>query len=284
MDDDILKYFLDNKVHIATSLDGPKELHDRNRPYRNGKGTYDDVVNWISIINKQYSGLTALPTITKFSLPYAREIVDEYVKNKFSRTKMRELNVAGMTINAWKEIGYTGEEFMKFWKECLEYVIALNKKDVKFLDETAKDILRRIMCRKSALNACLNSPCGVGTIQCAYNHKGDVYTCDEARSDDTFKIGNVKKNNYKEIFTSKPVENFIRLSSCTSFSCDSCVWHSYCSPCLVSIYGKQNTMVPKFPNLFCEIRGEQTKEIFRKLIFSNDKNILVKWLTSPRGG
>jgi His-Xaa-Ser system radical SAM maturase HxsB len=278
MDDDMLKYFLDSKVQISTSLDGPKELHDKNRPYRSGKGSYEDVVNWIGTIKKQCPELGALPTITKFSLPYAKEIVDEYIKNKFSRIKMREMNVAGMAINAWKEIGYTSEEFMKFWKEYLEYVIAVNRRGIIIRDEGSRDLLRRILCRKSALNACLNSPCGVGTIQCAYNHKGDVYTCDEARSDETFKLGNVREKNYKEIFTSKTVENFIRLSSCSSFLCDSCVWHSYCSPCLVSAYGKQNSMVPRFPNFGCEIRGEQTKEIFKKLILSNDRGTLMQWL------
>lgn len=278
IDDDILNYIMNNKVRITTSLDGPKELHDKNRSYRNGKGSYEDVINWIDIIKKKEPRLNALPTVTKYSLAYAKEIVDEYVKHKFTHTRMRELNIAGMTIGTWDEIGYSPEEFLNFWKSYLEYVILINKKGIEFWDETTFFILSRILCKKSQFNACFNSPCGVGTIQCAYDDKGDVYTCDEARSDDTFKLGNVKDNNYSEIFASENIGNFIRLSSCTSFSCDSCVWHPYCSPCLVSAYGKEKSLVPKFPNFICNIRGEQTKALFKKIIFSKDRNMLVKWL------
>ncbi len=278
MDNDILNYLLSNRVKISTSLDGPKELHDKNRPYRNGKGSYEDVVRWIDEIKKKNPALGALPTTTRYSLTYAKEIVDEYIKHKLNHTRMRELNVAGMAIKAWDEIGYTPEEFLNFWKNYLEYVIAVNKKGIKFWDETTSFILARILCKKSQFNACMNSPCGVGTIQCAYNHAGDIYTCDEARSDDTFKLGNVKEHSYKDIFTSEHIANFIRLSSCTSFDCNDCVWHPYCSPCLVSAYGEGKSLVPRFPNFLCKIRGGQTQEIFSKLMFSKDKGMLTQWL------
>lgn len=281
MDNDILNYLLSNKVRISTSLDGPKELHDKNRPYRNGRGSYEDVIRWIDEIKKMDPRLTALPTNTRYSLSYAKEIVDEYVKHKFTHTRMRELNIAGMTINTWNEIGYTPEEFLNFWKEYLEYAISINKKGISFWDETTHFILTRILCKKSQFNACLNSPCGVGTIQCAYNHAGDVYTCDEARSNDTFKIGNVKENNYKEIFTSENISSFISLSSCSSFSCNDCVWHAFCSPCLVSAYGEMKSLVPRFPNFICKIRGGQTEEIFKKMILSKDRDIMVRWLARP---
>ena len=275
MDNDILNYFLKNRVRISTSLDGPKEIHNKNRPFRSGKGSYDDVVYWIDVVKEKYPNLSALPTITKFSLNHVKEISDEYIKYNFSHTRMRELNIAGMTIKSLDEIGYKPEDFLKFWKEYLKYVIALNKKGIKFWDETTSFIITRILCKKSRLNACLNSPCGVGTIQSAYNHKGDVYTCDEARSDETFKIGNVKENNYKEVFTSESIANFIRLSSCTSFLCDDCVWHAYCSPCLISAYGENRSLVPKFPNFTCKIRGGQIEEIFKNIIFSKDRDILL---------
>jgi len=280
MDEEILNYILKNRIRICTSLDGPKELHDKNRPCKNYNSSYEEVTHWIDIIKKKDPTLTALPTITRYSLNYAKEIVDEYMKHKFTHLKMRELNIAGMSIKSWNTIGYTPEEYIKFWKEYFEYLLTINRSlGIKLLDQIARSILTRIMCRKSTFDACLNSPCGVGTVQCAYNEKGDVYTCDEARSNETFKLGNVKENNYKDVFTSENVSSFISLSSCLSFLCDSCTWNSYCSPCLVSGYGETKTLIPKFPNFVCKIRGEQTKEIFKKLIFSKDKYILEKWMS-----
>gem|GEM_PF-3113352 len=33
MDDEKISYLMENKVIISTSLDGPAEIHDWNRPY-----------------------------------------------------------------------------------------------------------------------------------------------------------------------------------------------------------------------------------------------------------
>lgn len=279
MDNDILDYLVKNKVKISTSLDGPKELHDSNRPLRNGKGSYEQVIRWIEEIRKRNQFLGAIPTITKHSLNYPKEIVDEYMKNGFSQIRMRELNIAGSAIQSWNDIGYTPEEFLRFWKEYFEYVISINKRGVRFSDETSSFILKRILCKKSELNACLNSPCGIGTIQCAYTHNGDIYTCDEARSDETFKLGNVKDNSYQKVFSSSHVSAFVGLSSCLAFSCENCVWNPFCSPCLVSAFGEKRSLVPTFPTFTCKIRGKQTEELFKKLIVSEEKNILMKWLS-----
>lgn len=286
MDNDILDYLMKNGVRISTSLDGPKELHDKNRLYKGDRGSYDNVVQWVEEIKNMGGRLNAIPTITKYSLPYAKEIVDEYLRHGLFHARMRELNIAGMAVKEWDKIGYTPKEFLIFWKKYLEYVININKKGVRFRDDTTFFILSRILFKKAQLNSCFNSPCGVGTIQCAYDYNGDIYTCDEARSVETFWIGNANIERYKDVFTfnrtsnyiSNYVADFIRLSSCTQFLCDTCVWHPFCSPCLVCAYGQEKSLVPKFPNFICSIRGGQTEHIFQKLIFSEDKNILMNWM------
>ncbi len=50
----------------------------------------------------------------------------------------------------------------------------------------------------------MRCPCGASIGQIAYNHNGDLYTCDEGRmigwtGDDIFKTGNVFKDSYSSI-------------------------------------------------------------------------------------
>ena len=45
--DEMLDFFEEHHCTLSTSLDGAKLIHDRNRPYRNGRGTFDDVVKGI---------------------------------------------------------------------------------------------------------------------------------------------------------------------------------------------------------------------------------------------
>jgi len=282
MDESIFDYIRKNNISICTSLDGPKKLHNKNRPYTNGS-SYDKVAYWIDFIKREKNYpffSSAMPTITRYSLKYAKEIVNEYIKFSLNNIMLRHLNIAGMTIKMWKKIGYTPEEYIKFWNESLEYIFKINSWNL-FYSEEVYSILRRIVTLKPPLNACLGSPCGACMIQTAYNQWGDVYTCDEARSNDIFKLGNVKKDNYKRIFTSGDALNFIALTSGKSSLCDACEWNPYCSPCLVSSYGNQNNLISKMPMDFvCKIRKAQTEYVFRKLLFSKDREIMLRWLSN----
>jgi sulfatase maturation enzyme AslB (radical SAM superfamily) len=69
MDHDILKYLIKNEVSLCTSLDGPKELHDKNRKLIGDKSSYDKVTHWIDVIKNEYNyHISALPTTTKYKL------------------------------------------------------------------------------------------------------------------------------------------------------------------------------------------------------------------------
>ena len=282
MDNDIAKYLIDNKIRICTSLDGPKDLHNKNRPYSNGKGSYDDVVVWIDFFKKErkyHLFSTALPTITRFSLSYPEEIVDEFLSHGITHTRARPLNITGLAIQSWEKIGYTSEEFFEFWKKYAECILSKNRQGIFFWDEDIVFYLKRIISKEPMNHACLNKPCGIGTIQCAYNYKGEIYTCDEARADETFKLGNVKENSYREIFTSPAIASLIGLSCGVSLLCDTCPWNAYCSPCLITTYGSQKNLIPKLSSDFLsKIRGSQVKYVFEKLLFSKDKEILFGWL------
>ncbi len=47
-----IDFFNENGVAVGLSLDGPQELHDRNRPKVSGKGSYQDVVKAIELLHK----------------------------------------------------------------------------------------------------------------------------------------------------------------------------------------------------------------------------------------
>ncbi len=48
-------YMAENDIHILISLDGPKEIHDKNRRFAfNGKGTFKVIMENIAELNKKY--------------------------------------------------------------------------------------------------------------------------------------------------------------------------------------------------------------------------------------
>ncbi len=50
----IVDYLVASGIFLRVSLDGPKQLHDRYRRYKNGRGTYDRLVKNLSYIKTKY--------------------------------------------------------------------------------------------------------------------------------------------------------------------------------------------------------------------------------------
>ena len=280
MDDDIAKYLTSIPAFgICTSLDGPKEVHDKNRLYRNGSGSYEDVIYWIKRLQEDYNYkyLNALMVTTRFSLPYWKEIIDEFVKWKFPYIWLQPLNNLGFAQDVWNKINYKPEEFVNFWKNGLEYII---QNDIKISEVMTYYILKKYFNKKDPMFLDLMSPCGAAIGQLAYDQKGDIYTCDEARMYEEFKLGNVKHNKYKEVLTSPQACALIAASTNDSYLCDNCVWKPYCGICMVCNYATQGNIIGKtsFVDDRCKILQEQFKHVFEKLLFDvKYKETFMKW-------
>ncbi len=273
MDDEKFDFIKKNQMEVNTSLDGPKFLHNKNRPSE----SYDKVVRWIKELKDYRFFSGAIATVTRESLKYPKEIVDEYLSLGLKSIKLRHLNVTGMAAEKWEKIGYTWKEYVDFWKKYMEYLFEVNKeKTIKDVDTSL--IAKRILFLKPPLNTCIGAPCGAGITQAAYDQNGNIFICDESRGNDTFKIGDVTQS-YKDVFTSNDVLQFIGNSSMAATLADASPWHPYVSPCLVSTYGQTGTLIPKLPTDFVwKIRTEQAKYIFEKIIYDKEKrDILFKW-------
>ena len=47
---EIAGFLKENGVSVCLSIDGPREIHDRNRPYASGRGSYGDVARGIGLL------------------------------------------------------------------------------------------------------------------------------------------------------------------------------------------------------------------------------------------
>ena len=84
--DDILAFCKRNDVLLSTSLDGPADLHNRNRP-RPGGNSYELAVKGIKAAQRVLGAdrVGALMTTTEASLDRVEEIIDEYISAGFGR-------------------------------------------------------------------------------------------------------------------------------------------------------------------------------------------------------
>lgn len=284
MTEDKLDYFMSNRIGICTSLDGPKDVHNTNRVFYDGSGSYDDVVKWIDFTRKKYGDkaplLNALITTTKQSLGKWKEIVDEYVRFGFRYIDLRPINKLGMASDNWKDIGYSPEEFFDFWSKSLEYIVNLNLNGTDLIERQTMIILEKILTINDPMFTDMQSPCGGIITQLAYDHNGDIYTCDEARTNDLFKLGNVRDKSYEDVLTSPKSCAFISASVNDVYICDNCAWKPYCGICIVCSYKNQGNIITKLPiDDKCKTRKMLFRHIFEKFLFDERyKRVFSLWL------
>jgi uncharacterized protein len=91
--DEVLAFCHDNEVLLSTSLDGPADLHNRNRP-RPGGNSHELAVAGIgraqAVLGR--SRVSALMTTTEASLDRVEEIVDEYLRLHLNGIFLRSLS------------------------------------------------------------------------------------------------------------------------------------------------------------------------------------------------
>jgi len=289
LSDEKLDFLIENDVGICCSLDGPKEVHDKNRPYIDGEhGTYDDVIKKIARIKEKINLagkpylLMALPTITKHSLQYPKKIVDEFVKWGFPTVHLRFLNYLGIAKKNWDSVGYTAEEFAKFWTEAVDYMIELNKQGVNIRPRMAMIMLKKIIQKKDPMYTELMSPCGAGRTQILISESGAVFTCDEGRmiGSDIFKMGDVRKQSYQEIMNS-PLLLAMAEASLMDLYTPTSSFLAWNGTCPVENLSSQNNVVSKiYSNSRHKIHIAQFTYLFEKLADGGPINdIFLKWST-----
>ena len=275
MDEEKMAFLIDNKVDICTSLDGPKEVHDFNRKFIDGSN-YEDVIKWIKRIKKEYKkrnikdrGVNALVTLTRKSLAYPKEIVDEYVKLGITNIHMRFLNNLGVAQKSWPKISYSVEEYIKFWCSAVRYIDELQKKRVNIRERIVDLMLNKILQEEDPNYLDIRSPCGAAIGQLAYNYDGNVYTCDEARmiQEDMFFLGNVKKDIYKDVVTCDKALATVGASINDQYMCNDCVYKPYCGICPVCNFVDQGSVIAKISDTDrCKIFMKQFDWVVREKI------------------
>lgn len=286
--DEILEFCRLHEILISTSLDGPPDLHNRNRP-RPGGNSHELTVKGIerarAVLGRDRVG--ALMTTSEASLSRVKEIVDEYVSLGFDSIFLRPLSPYGFAMKTKWYASYDAERWVQFYQEGLQYIIEINRSGYFFVEQYAATILAKILTPFETGYVDLMSPAGIGIGAIVYNYDGDVYASDEARmlaemGDTAFRLGNVHSDKYEEIFLADSLLEAIESSfSSSAPMCSECAFEPYCGADPVYHYATQKDFVGHKPTSgFCS----RNMAIFRHLIIlmrgePEVRRIFLSWLT-----
>ena len=277
-------FFEQYHVQVSTSLDGPKILHDKNRPCTSGQSSYDAVLRGTEILRAHHILGGAIQTTTAASLSLARDIVDTYESLGFYQIFLRPLTRLGAAARSWDTIGYSPQEYLQFYREALDEVIRLNAQGKPMSDYLLALLLSKIIHGKSVNYMELRSPCGAAVGQLAFTPGGNVFTCDEGRmlsemGDDAFKLGNVYDDGYDAWMNTSCCKAVCSASLLDTLpGCCDCVYKPYCGVCPVINYAL-NGNITSVAKDRCEIYKGILDILFGYLYDGapDIQNLFLKW-------
>lgn len=275
LDEEFLDFLCEHKdqIKLSTSLDGPKHVHDKNRQFvHSGSGSYDQVTRWLERCKEKGLWVGLLMVTTRYSLPYWKEIIDEYVKWDQKEIQIKPLDYLGYAVEVWDEIGYTMEEFIQFWQRSVDYIFELLDQGVILHERHIRLALKNILYEVDTGYMDWSSPCGMIRGQIVYNYNGDIYCCDEARIVDDLVIGNVLTDRYLEIIHKNQSRDLIQSSILEGYYCDSCAYKPYCGVCPVLHFGQEKNFALKLNKTNrCQLNRAVLDVVFEKLIYDRKK-------------
>lgn len=235
LDDRVLDFCRAHDIFISTSLDGPADLHNKNRP-RPGRNSWELATAGIQRVRESLGTdrVSALMTTTRSSLDRVREIIDCYVEQGLTSMFLRPLSPYGFAIKTKSFDAYGVDRWLPFYEEGLDYIVELNAQGVPMVEQYAAVILKKMLTNDDPGYVDLTSPSGIGIGAIVYNYDGDVYASDEGRmlaemGDTTFRLGNLHRDSYEEIMLSDALLAPLDESFAASAPmCSDCAFEPYC--------------------------------------------------------
>lgn len=271
--DAMLAFCKQHPVLFSTSLDGPRELHNRNRP-RPRNDSYERTVDGIQRVREALGPdrIAALMTTTESSLTQLEAIIDEYAQRGFSSIFLRPISPFGFAVKTGMASRYASDDWLEFYRTGLDYILRLNQQGTPFVEEYARLILRKMLTPYATGYVDLQSPAGIGIGCLVFNYDGDIYASDEARmlaetGDKTFRLGNLHEDSFADVMLSDALLQPLgeSMAECVPM-CTDCGFLPYCGSDPVFHHATQGNVVGFKPTSgFCRKNMGVIRHLIRLL-------------------
>ncbi len=237
----MIDYMSKRKFGITISIDGGREIHNRQRPLLNGKDSFDMIMENIDYLLKKNNNVVARGTYCDFNYDLCK-CYQELINIGF-----QEVNVVPDFLDIdsdaqMEKLLFQLDNFHKF-------VVGYCKKHSDFPFGLLTSQIRKLF-----LPAGSNfDNCGVGRIVFAIDYKGDIYPCHRYSGEERYRIGSVVKQSYHDWIPNNEKGNM----------CVKC-WNRYtCSHgCMYEkVYNNKNKYICKYAQKMTEISIALCKEL-----------------------
>lgn len=282
----ILTVFDRDDVSISTSLDGPLEIHARQR----GKETATKrfVENLEFLLERYGPGkISALPTVDPIAPPEASELVRVFASFGMNSIYLRPINYQGFARKNHAASREIGMAWSNYHRTFVEYLVERNWQDRgKVLEETYFSlILNRIFRPGANRHVDLRNPNPIGRDYIVIDYDGTAYPTDEARM--LTRSGLIDLS-IGDVTNGWQTPERASLDAASTIDgdpdCENCAYKPYCGRDIVDDISRYGTVdIRRTDTEFCR-RHLALFDLAFEMIHSDDERVrysLGRWLDLP---
>ena len=233
LNDEIQEFINQEMDNVVLSLDGRREVNDRMRPFRNGKGSYDLIVPKFQKLadSRNQEKYYIRGTFTRENLDFSEDILH------FADLGFTQMSIEPVVGDASDPYAIREEDLPKIMEEYdkLARVMIQREKEGKgfqffhfMIDlDGGPCVAKRL------------SGCGSGTEYLAVTPWGDLYPCHQFVGQEEFLMGNVEDG----IIKPEIADDFRSCNVYSKEKCRDCFAKFYCSGgCMANAYHFHGTI------------------------------------------
>jgi uncharacterized protein len=238
IDDEMADFLTENKIQVGVSVDGPKEINDRTRVDKLGKGTLDTIVNGLEKLQERGTFPNAVVVLSKYNVGSVEKIIDFLLSVNIKAAKFNPVIMHGRARQDYSELGISPKDYLLAQKRIYKKTEDLLHKGISFLPYDLS-IMSKILFTWVRYYCIHKSPCGAGMTTFAVRGDGAVFPCEELIHVSEFKCGNAYFNQADDLINSKASKMCTARVVEEIKECKRCPWKKFCaSGCTARAYHK----------------------------------------------
>lgn len=244
-----------NDFVVSVSIDGPEHVHNLNRIFHAGTGSFKQVMEGVNNLKEAGLNPPVIATVTKQTSKYAKEVFDFFANNGF--TDIKYSPVYDSTTDAFS-IG--ADKWFQYLRDVLYAWFELGDTNIKVreIDEVLAWFANKPINLCSSKQTCLN--------WVSLDPDGEIYPCEYLRSDMSY--GNIKDMNLADIYTTNAYAIFKKLFLHKPEKCINCQFWDLCGNGCPATRVKDGQLTKDGVYVYCEERIKLYNEL--KNILSSD--------------
>lgn len=251
LNNEIIEFFIREKFQMTLSIDGSKEIHDKNRHFQSGRGSFDVIVQKLTKLEQTFPKF--FENVTTNTVINPEYNVNNYIDFFNDNVSLKNMHhrLSGLSDAGIDDI-YVYNEDLKIAMAKEEIYAMANMLGWFAKDFELKEYFPPYMSDLIQKHAILESgefisksghpggPCIPGVKRCLVNIDGDIFPCEKAIENQEMVIGNTEQGFYLE-----KVKQFMNIGTLTENECKNCWAFLLCSSCGVSCTGSDGFCAKK---------------------------------------